>query len=171
MTASRGHRHPIAQVASDVPGYGDCVSLRRPANHPAFEEAPMSIPVHITFRHLTARPDLEAEILTQVAHLERFFERIVDCRVLIEQPHRRRDEGNPFRVVIELTVPQDRLVIAHDASLHGRVQDLGEPHMAKSTEAAAAHKYLHEALHDAFRAAGRQLQDYAGQQREAARST
>lgn len=108
----------------------------------------MSIPVHITCRHLTAHPELEAAILTHVGHLERFFDRIVDCRVLIEQLHRRHTGGNAFRVVIELTVPQDRLVIAHDVSTHG----------------------LSEALHDAFRAAGRRLQDYAGQRRDAARS-
>jgi hypothetical protein len=96
----------------------------------------MSIPVHITFRHLTLRPDLEAAIITHVAHLERFFDRIVDCRVLIEQPHRRREAANRFHVVIELSVPQDRLVVSHDEDLHGSALATGASHVAKSTDAA-----------------------------------
>jgi ribosome-associated translation inhibitor RaiA len=130
----------------------------------------MSIPIHITFRHLTLRPDLEAAIVTHVAHLERFFDRIVGCRVLVEQPHRRREADNRFHVVIELTVPQDRLVISHDADLHGSALDTGASHIARSTEASPEHKYLHDALHDAFEAAGRRLQDYVHRQRDAARS-
>jgi ribosome-associated translation inhibitor RaiA len=129
----------------------------------------MSIPVHVTFRHLKTRPELEAEILTLVAHLEQFYDRIVDCRVLIELPHRRRGAGNLYRVVIELTVPQDRLVITHDVSRHAAMQDLCERRMRRSMEREAAHKYLREALYDAFRAAGRQLQDYAGRHRDALR--
>lgn len=131
----------------------------------------MSIPVHVTFRHLKTRPDLEAEILMLVGRLEQFHGRVVDCRVVIEQPHRRRHAGNPYRVVIELTVPQDRLIVTHDASLHAQMQDLAEPVMRKQDEADAAHKYLREALHDAFRAAGRQLRDYAGRYRDALRQS
>jgi ribosome-associated translation inhibitor RaiA len=133
------------------------------------EESTMSIPVQITFRHLTPRAHLESLIHGHVARLERHFDRIVDCRVLLEMPHRRHDSGNHFRVRVELTVPQERLVVSHDADLHGTAQDLQEPDLAKRETSAPEHRFLHEALHDAFDATARRLQDYVGRQREAAR--
>ena len=129
----------------------------------------MSIPVHVTFRRLTPRADLESLINGHVARLERHFDRIVDCRVLLEMPHRRHDSGNHFRVRVELTVPQERLVISHDADLHGSAQDLQEPDLEKRGTGAPEHRFVHEALHDAFDAAARRLQDYVGRQRDAAR--
>ena len=109
----------------------------------------MATPVHVTFRHMQPRPELEAYARDQAARLERFYRRIVDCRVQLEP------NDGALRVVVELTVPGERLVAAYESEPAGAaVPEAGRP-------PAPEHRWLH-ALHEAFEAAGRVLQTYAG---------
>jgi ribosome-associated translation inhibitor RaiA len=78
---------------------------------------------------------LEALILKECARLERFFERIVSCRVRLDQPHKRH--GTPFMVHVEIGVPGETLVIE-------------EPGQT-----------LERAIHDAFRTATRRVHEHA----------
>jgi hypothetical protein len=118
----------------------------------------MSVPVYVTFRHMSPRAELEEYARDQVARLERFSGRIVDCRVLLEP-----NDAGVLRVVVEVTVPGERLVASHET---------GPEEAAAATGAApppvAEHRWLH-ALHEAFDAAGRILQDHVGRRRTRAR--
>ena len=123
-----------------------------------------NFPLQITFRHVKAPPDTELWIRSEAAKLEAFYPRIMGCRVAIESPQHHR-EGNPYHVRIDLTVPGGELVIKHEPSLKTGARQLGEPAVKKHLETRSPHKNLHQAVHDAFNAAGRRLQDYARHQR------
>ena len=102
----------------------------------------MQIPAEITFRD-TARSDaVEAKARDYIARLERVYDRITRCEVVIEQPHHRQRKGRHYRVRVRLTVPGSELVTAHDP---GRDD---------------AHEDVYVALRDAFAAAQRQLESH-----------
>jgi hypothetical protein len=122
------------------------------------EEATMSTPVYVTFRHMTPRAELEEYAREQASRLDRFYARIVDCRVLLEP-----NDAGMLRVVVEVSVPGERLVASYesDPDRAGRhAQPLaGTPDSDRPP--VADHRWLH-ALHEAFDSAGRILQAYAG---------
>jgi hypothetical protein len=119
----------------------------------------MSVPVYVAFRHMAARVELEEYARAQVARLERFYGRIVDCRVLLEP-----NDAGVLRVVVELTVPGERLVASHESDPDGASIDAGEPRPVPE------YRWLH-ALHGAFEAAGRILQDHVGGRRTRSRQS
>ncbi len=101
----------------------------------------MQTPPHITFHQLSPSEALEAQIRDRIDDLETLFDGIVNCRVSIDGPHRHH-QGGLYRVLIELGVPGDRIVVGH------------------SSDENAAHADAHVAVRDAFRAARRQLEEY-----------
>ncbi len=102
----------------------------------------MKLPLEIVFRNVTRTSDLEERIRQKAAKLDRMFDRITGCRVVIESPHRRHAKGNTFHINVELSVPNDTIVVNRDPQNHHH-DDLGI------------------ALRDAFSAAQRQLRAYA----------
>jgi hypothetical protein len=92
-------------------------------------------------------PALQRAVARKVGWLERFYPRIMGCRVTLEAPHRHRRQGRIFHVSIDLTVPGGELVVARNPSLH------------------SAHQDLLVAITDGFDAARRELMDYARRQR------
>jgi len=122
----------------------------------------------ITFHGLPHSAGLEAEILERIAWLEKFYQGIVSCRVVVEVPHRHRRDGRHVEVSIELTVPDgDEIVIRHEPSLHGSLKDTGAAEHLKETEIDSVHRYARVAVNDAFDTARRRLQDFARRQRGA----
>lgn len=107
----------------------------------------MQVPIRITFRDLPPSEALESDIRQHAEHLERLYDRITRCRVVVESPHRRHHQGNLYHVRIDLTVPGGELVVNRD------------PHERH------AHEDAYVAIRDAFTAAARQLEDYARRQR------
>jgi ribosome-associated translation inhibitor RaiA len=107
----------------------------------------MQTPLQITFRHFPPSPALESDLRSRVADLERVFDRITSCRVLVEAPHHHQQQGQVFRVRIEIAVPGEQLVVGRSPDGH------------------AAHEDPYVAARDAFRAAHRQLEDYARRRR------
>jgi ribosomal subunit interface protein len=105
-------------------------------------EKQMQVPVQITFRHMTVSPALEASIRERVDALERFYDRITGCRVLIEASTHRQRKGNIYHVRVDVTVPGREIVVKRDP---------GEHH---------AHEDIHVAVRDAFDAVRRQLEDH-----------
>jgi cold shock CspA family protein/ribosome-associated translation inhibitor RaiA len=102
----------------------------------------MQIPVEITFRDIQKSDAVEARIRDWVDKLERVFDRITRCEVIIGQPHHRHRKGNPFSITVRLTVPGGEVVSSHDPGPDG------------------AHEDIYVALRDAFLAARRQLEDH-----------
>jgi ribosome-associated translation inhibitor RaiA/cold shock CspA family protein len=102
----------------------------------------MIIPLQITFRQMEHSPALEARIRTLAAQLDKFSEHIMRCRVIVEPPSHHSHQGALFVVHIDITLPKEEIAIRH------------------THRADHAHEDPYVALHDAFRAARRQLEDY-----------
>jgi ribosomal subunit interface protein len=101
----------------------------------------MQEPLQITFKELEHSDAIEAWVREHAAKLEKFYEPIIRCHVVIETPDRHSHHGQLYGVRIELTVPGDEIVVSHQGP---------KDH---------AHEDVYVALRDAFKAARRQLQD------------
>jgi hypothetical protein len=117
----------------------------------------MSAPVYVTFRHVAPRAELEEYAREQAGRLERLYARIADCRVLLE-----RTGPDALRVVVELSVPGERLVASHESAPDADATADAEDRTI------AEYRWLH-ALHTAFEEAGRILQEFAGRRQPGAR--
>jgi cold shock CspA family protein/ribosome-associated translation inhibitor RaiA len=125
----------------------------------------MSFPVQITARHLETTKETEDWIRKEAAKLETFYGRIIDCRVVLEMPHQHHKRGNLYNVRIYLTVPGAELVIKREPTLSQQARDFGSVALRKKMEVRAPHANLRRVIDDAFKAAGRRLQDYVRRHR------
>ena len=125
----------------------------------------MAIEPILTFRHLHPSPEVEAVIRDEVLELQRFYDGITECRVLVEVPHRHHRHGNRCRVRIALSAPGTTLVnTVHEATTsHG-------DHVTKDTETGAAERHVMVAVQEAFESARRRLQDFVRRQRGAVKT-
>lgn len=121
--------------------------------------------LQISFRNMQSSPIVEEWIRAEVAKLETFYKQIRGCRVAVDLPHRHHAHGPLYHIRIDLTLPGGEVVIKHEASLTDRARRGGEPRVTKRLEAQMPHKNLRQAVDDAFKAAGRRLQDYARRRR------
>jgi len=100
----------------------------------------MQIPLRIVAHGLELGQNERDSIRAQVEKLETFFGRLLGCRVAVSVPnHWPQDGPIQYWVQISLTVPGQDILIERQAG-----------------------ENLLDAIQDAFRVAGRQLQDYAG---------
>ncbi len=103
----------------------------------------MQIPVQVTFRNMDPSKAVEAKIRGKAEKLERYFDRVVSCRVVVESPHRRHHKGSLYNVRIDIGVPGKEIVVNHTGSKNH------------------AHEDVYVAVRDAFNAAARRLEDHA----------
>jgi len=125
----------------------------------------MKSQLQITFRNMKSSKEVEEWIREAAAKLDSFYGQIMGCRVELQIPHRHHKKGDAYHIRIDLTVPQGEIVVKREPSLRGRAHQLREPELKKHTEVNALHKNLRRTIDDAFKAAGRRLQDYARRQR------
>lgn len=103
----------------------------------------MNDPLSMAFHGFPPTEWLASLIEEQAEKLERYFPRIISCRVVVEQPHRHHRHGKQFNVRISVGVPGKEVVVARSPAHH------------------VDNEEVHEAVLDAFRIARRRLQDYA----------
>ncbi len=125
----------------------------------------MQLTPTITFRGIAPSAALEADIRTRIRKLETYYRSIMACRVLVEPAHRHHETGNRYHVRIDLTVPGDEIVVTHEPTLHATAQDIDVAKGKKDAETGPERKHVYVAVHEAFEAARRRLQDYARRQR------
>ncbi|MDH5231003.1 MAG: HPF/RaiA family ribosome-associated protein, partial [Gammaproteobacteria bacterium] len=94
----------------------------------------MKLPLQITTRRLDLSKTAAAIIRSKAEKLERYYEDIMACRVMVETPHKHKQHGAMYNVRIDLTIPGAELVVRR------------EPHQD-----------IYIAIRDAFDAAKRQL--------------
>lgn len=107
----------------------------------------MQLPLQITFRQMESSPAVEAHVRERAEALERFFPRIMACRVVVEASTRRQHKGRIYHLRIDLSVPGREIVVKRDPPEHH------------------AHEDILVAVRDAFDAARRQLEDHAREAR------
>jgi cold shock CspA family protein len=125
----------------------------------------MKSQLQITFRNIKPSKEVEEWIRDAATKLETFYSQIMGCRVELQIPHRHHKQGGRYHIRIDLTVPHGEIVVKREPSLSGRARQLEEPELKKHAELNALHKDLRRTIDDAFKAAGRRLQDYARRQR------
>lgn len=104
--------------------------------------------IEIVFKGMATSPAIEARVRKEAEKLQRFRDRLIGCRVVIEAPHRRHEKGNLFDVRIELSLPGRPPIV-----------------VSRSPDADHSHEDPYVALRDAFDAARRQLQSQTQRQR------
>jgi len=105
----------------------------------------MQMPLEIAFHHIERSEQAENEIRTHVADLEKIYERLVSCRVRIDQRARDVSGTIPPVVRIELGIPgHGEIVVSHEPD-----------HLLRKYK----HPDLRSAINEAFRKAERQLLD------------
>lgn len=105
----------------------------------------MSFPLQITFRHMPPSRIFENRIRELARRLEKFSAHILNCHVVVQQPHQHASQGSLFDVHITVTVP-------------GSVIAVNRSHADDPKHADA-----YVALRDTFNAAKRKLQEYEAQ--------
>lgn len=125
----------------------------------------MQITPTVTFRGIPLSAALEADIRSRIAKLERYYSSIMGCRVLVELVQRHHESGNHYHVRIDITVPGEEIVVAHEANLHAHAQDADALKLTKRAEPDPERKHAYVAVREAFDIARRRLQDYGRRQR------
>lgn len=108
----------------------------------------MQVPLEVKFKDGPNPPWVEELVRRRVAKLEKFCDRLIRCRVAIERPNEHPDSGNPYRVLIDLTIPP-----GHELVVDREPRDGGPK------------RELRSVLIDAFEAAERQVKDLVERQR------
>ena len=97
----------------------------------------------IVFRDMPRSEALETTINERIAKLEKMFDHITSCNVVIEETHHHKHQGKLFHVRINLHVPEKELIVSREK--HDK-QEHEDPYVA---------------VRDAFNAMQRQLDDYS----------
>jgi ribosome-associated translation inhibitor RaiA len=96
----------------------------------------------VTFRHCEKSTTLVGDITDRAEKLQKYFDRIIGCHVMVEAPHQRHAKGNSYQVRIDLKVPGKELVARNEIDINRSSED---PYFA---------------VHEAFEVMKRELQDY-----------
>ena len=105
----------------------------------------LQVPLEIAFHNIESSEQAERQIRERVADLERLYDRLISCRVHIDQRAKDLTGTIPPVVHIELGIPgRKELVVSHEPE-----------HLLRKYR----HPDLHNAINEAFRIAERQLLD------------
>jgi len=106
----------------------------------------MQIPLEIAFHNIEKTDWAEDAIRDHVARLEEIYERLITCRVRVDQRATNSNNTIPPVVHIQMSVPGHKdLVVAHEPD-----------HLQRKFQAPD----LHNAINEAFRIAERQLSQF-----------
>lgn len=106
----------------------------------------MAPSIQTTYRHFEKTEEIEQLVRAEVEKLERFSDRITSVHVHLEKPHRHHIRGAPYLVRVMIYVPENEIAAQSSATT--------------DTDVEGEHRFLVVAVQDAFRKAGRRLQDY-----------
>ena len=101
----------------------------------------MQVPLEISTRRIELSPDLEADLRRRATKMERLYDRITSCRIAVERESLHHNEGGPYRVRLDITVPGSELIADKEA------------------------EDLNIAIRDAFQAAERQVEQFSQRRR------
>lgn len=107
----------------------------------------MQVPPSITYRNIEKTPAIEALIEEKIAKLEQFCDYINSCRVVVEKAQENPNSGSPYRVSIDVTIPNSREIAVNHSP------DTGKQYPP-----------LEAVIRDAFDAASRQIRDLSNEQ-------
>jgi ribosomal subunit interface protein len=98
--------------------------------------------LQVTFNNMQPSDAVEKKIRERVEKLDKLFDQILACRVVIEAPHKHQHKGGLYHVSIDLTLPDSELVVNRRPDQHQEHED------------------IYVAVRDAFNAMRKQLLNY-----------
>jgi ribosome-associated translation inhibitor RaiA/cold shock CspA family protein len=107
----------------------------------------MKLPLQVVFRNMEPSAAVEAKIRERAEQLDRIYDQIMSCRVLVEAHHKHHHQGNLYHARVDLKVPDTEIVASREPDAHH------------------AHEDVFVAVRDAFDAVDRRLEDYARRRR------
>ncbi len=107
----------------------------------------MRIAPTVSYRGVDKTNALESLIAKKVEKLEQAYEKISSCRIAIEKVHDHPSGGSPYRVRLDITVPESREIVVD-----------------KSPDQNKQYPPLEAVIRDAFDVAFRQLREMNNQQ-------
>ena len=112
----------------------------------------LQVPLEIAFHNIASSNWAEQEIRARVAYLEKLYDRLISCRIRIDQRAKDLTGTIPPVVHIELGIAgHGDLVVSHEPE-----------HLLRKYQ----HPDLHKAINEAFRIAERQLTDLKQQRND-----
>jgi len=102
----------------------------------------MDLPLQVTARDIELTDAIKTEIAERAEKLDKFYDRIMRCKVMVECPKRHQNDGKLYNLRIVIKVPGAELTVKRELN-----------------------KDLYVAIRDAFDAARRKLEDFAREQR------
>jgi|SRR6185437_4117240 len=116
----------------------------------------MDIPLELAFHNLTPSDAMKAVVKQEIRRLERHYDHIIGCRVVIEMPHKRHRPGSNIPDVhILLRVPGREIAVTRELAHAG-------------DKKSAVNAYA--VIKDAFQAVQQRLKDYRRQAYERPRA-
>jgi ribosomal subunit interface protein len=113
----------------------------------------MDEPVQITYRGMDRTDAIEAHVQEQITKLERYYDHIIYCNVVVEAPRGpHQHHGQLYDVRIEMGIPGEEIVVSHQGPKD------------------KAHRDFYVAVRDAFEAARKQLLEAVQRQRRQVKS-
>lgn len=74
----------------------------------------MKIPLQVTFRNMPHSDAIETKINEKAAKLDKFYDRITSCRIVVEESQRRQHQGKLFSVHIDITSPGKEMAVTRE---------------------------------------------------------
>jgi ribosomal subunit interface protein len=102
----------------------------------------MQLPLEIAIRDIENTAAIESRIRKKAEKLTRFYDRIIHCKVVVEEVQKHKHQGKLFKVTIEVDIPGKTLIANKNTN-----------------------EDLYVAMRDAFAAITRQLEDFIHKKR------
>lgn len=107
----------------------------------------MAIPTQVTFRDVDSSEWIRKMIQSEADKLARFHPRIVRCRVVVQASHRSQRQGRLYQITVNVEIPGQDIAVSPGSQEHH------------------AHEDLRVAIHEAFAAATRRIEDAVRERR------
>ncbi len=70
--------------------------------------------LQISTRKLSLSDIAIDNIKSKAQKLEKFYDRIIACKVMVDRPHRHKNHGMEYNVSIDIAVPGAEIVVKHE---------------------------------------------------------
>jgi cold shock CspA family protein/ribosome-associated translation inhibitor RaiA len=84
----------------------------------------MQVPPEIAFRHVQASDHLKSLILDGIDRLEKIYPNLISCRTLVDDMTPDRQNGNEYRVRLEIGIPGSTIIVDKSDSEHTEYRDV-----------------------------------------------
>ncbi len=111
----------------------------------------MQVPVQVSFRDMPVSDAVEAACWAEAEKLDRFYDRITACRIVVVEASGKGPGGSTFQVKIDLAVPNGDIIVNREPPAHH-------------------HDDVRVAVHEAFARARRQLEEHVRRHRVSGRN-